>query len=277
MTEPMLQIEGLSLWISRKRERLPILEGLSFAVREGERWAVAGESGAGKSMTVHALSALLPRDRVTLEGKILFRDRDGTVTDLLALPYGQRQAFCARRVSLIMQDSMNALNPYMTIGRQWGNVLRLHGKAADPRQARRHIAAQLPQFGISDAGSLLEKYPHQISGGMRQRIVVAMALESPARILLADEPTTALDTVNQRRIVELIRRLCAERQLTLLYVSHNLGILASLCTHAMVMRRGRIVEQGPADGVFLHPERPYTRLLAEETGRLFEGGAPWNT
>lgn len=134
MTEPMLQIEGLSLWISRKRERLPILEGLSFAVREGERWAVAGESGAGKSMTVHALSALLPRDRVTLEGKILFRDRDGTVTDLLALPYGQRQAFCARRVSLIMQDSMNALNPYMTIGRQWGNVLRLHGKAADPRQ-----------------------------------------------------------------------------------------------------------------------------------------------
>ena len=112
---------------------------------------------------------------------------------------------------------------------------------------------------------------------MRQRIVIAMALESPARILLADEPTTALDTVNQRRIVELIRRLCAERQLTLLYVSHNLGILASLCTHAMVMRRGRIVEQGPADGVFLHPECPYTRLLAEETGRLFEGGAPWNT
>ena len=277
MTEPMLQIEGLSLWISRKRERLPILEGLSFAVREGERWAVAGEYGAGTSMTVHALSALLPRDRVTLEGKILFRDRDGTVTDLLALPYGQRQAFCARRVSLIMQDSMNALNPYMTIGRQWGNVLRLHGKAADPRQARRHIAAQLPRFGISDAGSLLEKYPHQISGGMRQRIVIAMALESPARILLADEPTTALDTVNQRRIVELIRRLCAERQLTLLYVSHNLGILTSLCTHAMVMRRGRIVEQGPADGVFLHPERPYTRLLAEETGRLFEGGAPWNT
>lgn len=261
MTEPMLQIEGLSLWISRKRERLPILEGLSFAVREGERWAVAGESGAGKSMTVHALSALLPRDRVTLEGKILFRDRDGTVTDLLALPYGQRQAFCARRVSLIMQDSMNALNPYMTIGRQWGNVLRLHGKAADPRQARRHIAAQLPQFGISDAGSLLEKYPHQISGGQLQRLAIARALLVRPELLVADEIVSALDVSVQNQILTLLADLRDQYGLSILFISHDLAVVRKLSDRLLVMRDGRLLGQGRPGRHWDAGADPYVREL----------------
>lgn len=277
MTEPILRVEGLSLWLSRKGERLPILKELSFSVGPEEKWAIAGESGAGKSMLIHTLTALLPREQVEVTGRILYRDRDGTVTDLLSLPYPRRQAFCAGRVSLIVQDAMNALNPHIRIGRQWSAVLRLHGKADDDRSAGQYIAARLPQLGLPDGEGFLEKYPHQISGGMRQRIVIAMALESPARIVIADEPTTALDTVNQRKTVDFIRRLCQERRLTLLYVSHNLGLLDALCTHALILRRGRAVELGRTDAVFRQPVHPYTRALTEQTGRLFERGTSWTT
>lgn len=274
MTEPILQVERLSLRLLGREGPRSILEELSFTVHQGEKWAIAGESGAGKSMTVHALSALLPRENVVVEGRVLYRDRDGTVTDLLSLPYPRRQPFCAQRVSLIPQDAMNALNPHVRIGRQWCNVLRLHRKETDGRRARQYMEAQLSRFGLPEGENLLEKYPHQLSGGMRQRIVIAMALESPAKIVIADEPTTALDTINQRKIVDLIRQLCEERRLTLLYVSHNLGLLNALCTHALILRRGRAVELGRTDAVFRRPQHPYTGVLVEQTGRLLGGGAP---
>ena len=320
--EILLEVRDLSLWIRQGKCEISILDHLNFRICRGESWGIAGESGAGKSMTIHALTGLLPQGNVRMEGEILYSDRSERKTDVLRLSGEARQRYCCGQISLILQDSMNALNPYETVEKQWGRVIRLHrGRDEDVWE---HMIRLLPAFGLSgedssddavrwkcvgnwegsrnqkdsksrekienredaghrkkteneeDVGSredairLLKKYPHQISGGMKQRIAIAMALESPAELLIADEPTTALDALNQRRIADLIRTLCRERNLTLLYVSHNLGILKELCTHVMVMRDGKIVEQGRAEEVFGNPKHPYTKQLISQTRELQE-------
>lgn len=302
--EILLEIKNLSLWIRQGKKEISILDHLNFRICRGEFWGIAGESGAGKSMTIHALTGLLPQGNVRMEGEILYSDRTGRQTDVCKLSGEERQQYCSAQTSLILQDSMNALNPYETVEKQWGRVIRLH-RGRD-EEIREHMIRLLPAFGLlgadpaentesrkeagnrKEAGSreeagnqknsgsredairLLKKYPHQISGGMKQRIAIAMALESPAELLIADEPTTALDAPNQRRIIDLIRKLCLERNLTLLYVSHNLGILKELCTHVMVMRDGKIVEQGRAEEIFKNPQHPYTKQLINQTRELQE-------
>lgn len=264
MTEPVLVVRGLNLDIRRGKSLIPILRDVSFELLPGHFTGIAGESGAGKSMTMYCLTALLPRHTCEVRGEILFREADGSYTDIMKLSWARRQPYCAGKVSLILQDAIDALNPFERIERQWGDTIRRHGRRAD----REALIQTMETFGIPGSAETLGKYPHQLSGGMRQRIAIAMALESEGSILIADEPTTSLDTINQRRVVEYIVKLARERGLSMLYITHNLGIVRSVCDEMIVMRDGRIVEQGGVDQLFSNPAEAYTRQLIEGTRSL---------
>lgn len=270
MTEKreLIRITDLSVSIKKGRGEIPVLKGVSFVICEGERWAIAGESGAGKSMTMHAMTALLPEGSARISGHILFRTDDDEWVDLLDLPYKKRHAFIAERIALIFQDSISVLNPNERIERQWQDTIYLHRPGISKEEAEKHISERMDIFGVPGGKETLGKFPDQLSGGMRQRISIAMALESPARILIADEPTTALDAISQRNTIEFIRELVESRKMTLIFISHNLGILQYICDHAIIMKDGRIVEQGTAEEVFCHAKASYSKQLVEETVKI---------
>lgn len=261
----LLKVEHLSVWIQNGSTEICVLRDVSFSVREGERWAIAGESGAGKSMTMNAIAALLPEGSTKYDGRILFRLPDDSWQDLLAMPYRQRRAFLSEQIAIIFQDSINALNPNERIRKQWGETVRLHRGSMPPGKLEEHLFAQMEIFGIRGGAETLRKYPDQLSGGMRQRIAIAMALESRAKILIADEPTTSLDAISQRNTIEFIRMLLEKEGWTILFISHNLGLLQSICDHVIIMKDGSIVEQGLAEELFYCGKDAYTRKLVEET------------
>lgn len=269
MTEqkPIIKIEHLYLGMVKGKEEKSILEDVNLEIQKQERWAIAGESGAGKSMTMYALTALLPERNTVLSGKILYLEKDGSYTDILKLPFQKRTEYCSRKVSIIFQDSINALNPFERIRTQWAETIRLHHAEIKKRDVDDYITERLKLFGITDPDAA-KKYPHQLSGGMKQRIAIAMALESEAELLIADEPTTSLDAVNQRKIVSFIQNLCTQRKLTLLYISHNLALLDEICTHAAILKNGSIVETGSREQVFHAPKSEYARRLLRETLEL---------
>lgn len=291
----ILKVENLSVQVINGRKRIDIVKNVSFEVKEGERWAVAGESGAGKSMTMKAITALMPQGSTAVSGKILFRtdaadtdaaDTDNTGTDaagqkyteqgntdqgwqdLLALPYAKRHAFVARHVAIIFQDSINALNPNERIIRQWSETVRLYEPGIGNEELEKHLLSRMDIFGVRGGKETLYKYPDQLSGGMRQRIAIAMALESPARLLIADEPTTSLDAINQRSTVDFIQKLLNRSGRTLLYISHNLGLLQYICDHIIIMKDGYMIEQGTTDEVFFNGKEDYTRQLVRETMKI---------
>ncbi len=264
-----IQLKHYNLWIRKGHRETQILKDLCLTIRKGERWGIVGESGAGKSMTMYSLTALLPEKSTRTEGSILFRTAEGTWEDLFSVPYKDRQKYCAEKTALILQDSIHALNPYEKIGTQWKETMRFHHPELPREQESDQLLERLDRFGIQGGQEIFYKYPHQLSGGMKQRIAIGMALESKARILIADEPTTSLDAINQRKVVDYIRLLCEERGLTLLYISHNLGIIQKLCTHAVVMKDGEMIETGTVWEIFDQPKMPYTKKLLEETRRLY--------
>lgn len=268
MTEPILIVRNLCLDILNGRRAVPILRDVSFEVCEGETWGIAGESGAGKSMTMYCLTSLLPRHTSRIRGEILFREENGAYANLLEVPWRDRRRYCACKTCLILQDSINALNPFESIRTQWRETVRLHRPDMNGAAVEAHLLAQLEAFGIPGGAEVLGKYPHQLSGGMRQRVAIAMALESQAKILIADEPTTSLDTINQRKVVDFIAGLCRSRGLTMLYITHNLGIIQAVCGYVMVMKDGMIAEQGETVAVFSNPGSEYARQLLDETRRL---------
>lgn len=270
MTEKkeILRIENLNITIKNGSKRFHVLKDVSFTVREGERWAIAGESGAGKSMTMNAMTSLLPEESTEMTGKILFSKKDGGWQDLLALSYKERRKFVSEQIAIIFQDSINALNPNERIMKQWEETIRLHRPSLSQAELENHILDQMDIFGIRGGRETLQHFPDQLSGGMRQRIAIAMALESQARILIADEPTTSLDAISQRNTIEFIRKLLETKQWTLLFISHNLGILQSMCDHIIIMKDGAIVEQGTTDDLFYHPKETYTRQLVRETMKI---------
>ncbi|MBQ3333996.1 MAG: ABC transporter ATP-binding protein [Eubacteriaceae bacterium] len=275
MTErqPVIEIKDLNLHIARGNRDVHILKNMSHTIYPGEIWGIAGESGAGKSMTMYAMLSLLPERRTTLTGNIRYLEPDGTYTDLLTMPFQERGRYCANKVSLILQDSINALNPFECIETQWTETVLLHRPDADRERIPGHIERLLRRFGIPSGKTVMKKYPHQLSGGQRQRIAIAMALESGADILVADEPTTSLDTINQRKIIDFIVGLCEKNHLTMLYITHNLGIIQEICTHVAVMRYGEVIERGTIDEVFGSPKADYTKSLIAETLKL-KGGDP---
>ncbi|MGH2918602.1 MAG: ABC transporter ATP-binding protein [Solirubrobacteraceae bacterium] len=266
MSAPTLHVDGLEVTFHTRRGTVPAVRGVSFQIAPGERVGMAGESGAGKTATALALTGLLaPTARVT--GRVVFQGRDVGGPDSPA-----RRALRGRHVGTIFQDPLSSLNPALTVGYQIAEPLRAHMRC-NRAAARRRCVDLRRQVGIPDPERNAVEYPHRVSGGMRQRAMIAMALACEPELVVADEPTTALDVTIQAQILELLVRLCDERGTALLLITHDLGVLAGVAQRILVMHDGRLVEQAAVDDLFYRPAHPYTRALLESAA-LSPGGRP---
>jgi peptide/nickel transport system ATP-binding protein len=252
-----LAVDQLRLRVGATR----ILRGVSLRIAPGEVHGLIGESGAGKSMVGRAILGVLPRGAVIDGGAIRFAG-----DDLLGLSERARRDLLGRGIALIPQDPMAALNPVRRIGTQITDGLRLR-LGMTPRVAHRHAAELLAQVQIREPERVLRQYPFELSGGMRQRVLIAMAFSCQPSLVIADEPTTALDVTVQRQILQLMRRMQHDLRTALLFITHDLGVVAKLCDQVSVMHAGRVVEAGSAADVFAAPAHPYTRALFAATPR----------
>jgi ABC-type glutathione transport system ATPase component len=251
----LLAIKDLTIALPPGADRPLAVEAVSLEVNPKEIVCIVGESGSGKSLTAHAVMALLPRGVKAAGGSILF---DGT--DLLREPPELLRKRRGRDIAMIFQDPMAALNPVLGIGRQVTEQIRAHRDISESA-ALKQAAGLLAEMGLKDIASLLKAYPHQLSGGQRQRVMIAMALSLSPRLLIADEPTTALDVTTQAQILKLIRRAQAEREMSVLFITHDFGVVADMADRVAVMRHGRVVESGATARVLGEPAHSYTRAL----------------
>ena len=257
---PLIDIRDLTIRLQTQRGPALAVQGVSFQIERGQALGLIGESGCGKSITAMALMGLLP-ESAQASGSVRFQDQE-----LLTLSERQWRSLRGNRIAMVFQEPMTALNPVHTIGHQIAEPMRLH-QGLSATAARDETIALLARVGIAQPGQRFDAYPHQFSGGQRQRITIAMALACGPDLLIADEPTTALDVTLQRQILELINELVAERNMALLLISHDLGLISQNVDHMLVMYGGRIVESGATADVFEHMAHPYTRgLLAARPG-----------
>ncbi|MBU2286928.1 MAG: ABC transporter ATP-binding protein, partial [Gammaproteobacteria bacterium] len=250
----LLQVDNLHIQLQTQRGPAEAVRGISFALERGDTLGIVGESGCGKSVTVQALMGLLPAN-AKLSGSIRF---DGT--ELIGLPERNYREIRGNRIGMIFQEPMTALNPVHTIARQVGEPLRLH-RGLSAAEARKAALALLKRVGIPDASSRLDAYPHQFSGGQRQRIGIAMALACEPDLLIADEPTTALDVTIQAQILELMRELQDETGTAIVLITHDLGVVANIADEVAVIYQGEIMEAGTVDEIFKSPSHPYLKGL----------------
>jgi peptide/nickel transport system ATP-binding protein len=251
----LLAIKDLTIALPPGADRPLAAEEVSLEVSPREIVCIVGESGSGKSLTAHAVMGLLPRGVAATGGSILF---DGS--DLLREPPEALRKRRGRDIAMIFQDPMAALNPVLTIGRQVTEQIRAHEDISEAAALKR-AAGLLAEMGLKDVATLLKAYPHQLSGGQRQRVMIAMALSLSPRLLIADEPTTALDVTTQAQILKLIRRLQETREMSVLFITHDFGVVADMADRVVVMRHGRVVESGATARVLGQPDHSYTRAL----------------
>jgi oligopeptide/dipeptide ABC transporter ATP-binding protein len=252
----LLKVDNLAVEFRTSLGVARAVNGVSFAVEPGEAVGIVGESGSGKSVTAMAVMRLLPAaTAIVSSGRIVFEG-----TDLLTLGEEPMRRLRGSAIGMVFQDPLSALNPALTVGRQLTEGPKVHLGMSD-KQARAHAVDTLKLVGIPDPESRLSAYPHQLSGGMRQRVMIAQAIVCRPRLLIADEPTTALDVTVQAQILDLVRRLQRELDLAIVWISHDLGVVAGLCDRALVMYGGRVVERAPIDDLFARPRHPYTRAL----------------
>jgi len=262
-SRPLLEVRDLSVTFrARGRREVKAVDGVSLDVAAGATVGIVGESGSGKSVMSLAAMGLLGRRGVTISGSVRF---DGE--DLLNMPQDELRALRGKDIAMVFQDPMSSLNPVLTIGRQLTEILERH-RGLRGRDARDVAAELLLSVGIGDALRRLKTYPHQLSGGMRQRVMIAMALACQPRLLIADEPTTALDVTISAQILELLRSLVVGSQTALVLITHDLGVVAGLCEQVHVMYSGRIVESAPRRPLFAAPQHPYTTGLLASVPRL---------
>ena len=259
----VLSVDGLCVSVATEAGLKPLVNDLSFSLRRGETLAIAGESGSGKSITSLAIMGLLPPPAVRVTGGSV---RLGE-TDLLALPEGRMRALRGSRVAMIFQEPMTSLNPVMTIGTQLVEAIRAH-ESMSRAKARAAALAALKSVRISQPDERLDQYPHQLSGGMRQRVMIAMALSCKPSLLIADEPTTALDVTIQAQILQLIRQLQQELGMAVIFITHDMGVVAEVADRVLVMYRGDKVEEGESGNVFAAPQHAYTRALLSAVPKL---------
>ncbi len=262
MAAPLLAVEDLEVRFQTARGTVHAVNGISFDISPGETLGIVGESGCGKSVTSLALLGILARNGRVTGGRALFGDRD-----LLQLDDAELRAIRGREIAMIFQDPMTSMNPVLTIGRQIREPLETHF-GLDRKEADARTVELLDQVGIPSPDLRLKDYPHQFSGGMRQRAMIAMALACEPKLLIADEPTTALDVTIQAQILSLLRDLVAERDTALIMITHDLGVVAGMCERVNVMYGGLFMETGSADAVFARPRHPYTLGLLQSVPRL---------
>ena len=262
MADPLLVIEDLALTVPHGAGERRILDGVSVALYPGEVMGLVGESGSGKSMTALTVMGLLPRAATVRGGRIWFDGRD-----LLALSGGGMRAVRGRQIAMIFQNPRAALNPLMRAGNQVARVVRLRQNLSTGAAYEKALEL-LQHVGIPDAATRARAYPHQLSGGMAQRVLIAMMLACQPRLLIADEPTTGLDVTIQAQIFELIKAIQAETGATLLLITHDLGVVSEVCQRVAVMYAGQIMETAPTEELFARPRHPYTQMLMNSIVRV---------
>src|SRR5680860_465637 len=263
----LLSVRDLSVAFGvRGQPKVRAVDEVSFRIRPGEHVGLVGESGSGKSVTSLAIMGLLPKRAVQIGGEVLYNNEN-----LLELAPNKMTALRGRDIAMVFQDPMTSLNPVIPVGTQVGEIIERHF-GVKKKESRNVAGDLLAKVGIPDPVRRLKEYPHQLSGGMRQRVMIAMALACEPRLLIADEPTTALDVTIQAQILELLKLLVAETGAALLMITHDLGVVAGLCDRVHVMYSGKIVERASAEELFANPQHPYTEALLASIPRLDEEG-----
>lgn len=269
--DPILSVRNLQVSFPTARGVLQAVRGISFDVRPGQVFGMVGESGCGKTATGRALLRLIPPPGRISAGSIVYRGKD-----LLTLSGTQMRRLRGRRIAMVFQDPSAALNPVFTIGQQLTGVIR-HHFITSAAEARRRSIGLMDELGLPAPEQMFARYPHQLSGGMQQRVMLAMALAAEPDVIIADEATTALDVTIQAQIVELLLRLRRERGLTIIFITHDLGLVAEICDQVAVLYMGRIVEEGDVDSIFHNTRHPYTRGLMAAMPSEATWGQPLNT
>lgn len=272
----LLEVRDLSIAFETPQGAVQAVHGVDLSVDRGEILGLVGESGSGKSITMRALMGLLPQ-AARVSGSASFLGRE-----IVGSPERSMRAIRGARMSMIFQDPMTALNPVMTIGAQIVEAIRIHDRSVSAKVARDRAVQLLTDVAIPSPGQRIDQYPHQFSGGMRQRAVIAMAIANRPDLIIADEPTTALDVTVQAQILDLLKNLCTEHGVGMVLITHDLGVVAGIAQDVCVMYAGSIVERGPVENIFYAPSHPYTRgllgslpKLTGEIGRLVDiGGVP---
>jgi len=263
-SEPLLRVENLDIrFRPADRPEVHAVKRASFSIQQGETLAIVGESGSGKSVTALAFTRLLPEPPAHINGAIWLRDRN-----ILTLSEKELRRVRGKEIAYVFQDPMTSLNPVFTVRWQIAETIKLHRPDVARRAVDDEIVYWLDQVGIVNALARLKAYPHELSGGMQQRVMIAMALAARPALLVADEPTTALDATVQKQIIELLARLQAEHRMAIVLITHNFHILAGLAHRVVVMFRGEIVEQGLTDTVLHRPQHPYSKALIDCVPRI---------
>jgi len=260
----ILSIKQLVTSFDSDQGRTSVLDRISFDLLRGETLGVVGESGCGKSVTALSIMRLLPQPGGRIDSGSIYYDG----RDLTKLPPQEIQRIRGNRIGMIFQEPMTALNPVHRIGKQLGEVYRIHFPKMSMQEITNSSMAMLEKVGIPAPDKRLREYPHQMSGGMRQRIMIAMALSCKPDILIADEPTTALDVTTQNQILGLMRELQRDINMSIIFITHDLGVIAEMCDRVIVMYAGRIAEQAPVRELFRSPRHPYTQGLLESIPRM---------
>jgi peptide/nickel transport system ATP-binding protein len=274
MPEDLLSVSELSVRFHTDAGPANAVAGLSFGIAEGETLAIVGESGSGKTVSALAIMGLVPRPPGEIAaGQILFRRRSGDRQDLLQLSQAKLRQIRGNEIAMIFQEPLSALSPVFSVGEQIAETIRLH-QGKNRAEAMRIAVRMLGSLGISEPELRARSYAHQISGGMAQRVMIAMALACRPRLLIADEPTTALDVTIQAEILDLIGRMKREIGMAVLFITHNLGVVAEIADRVAVMYAGRLVEEGPTEAVFITPRMPYTSGLLASVPRLVTDEGP---
>ncbi|MFH1138005.1 MAG: ABC transporter ATP-binding protein [Pseudomonadota bacterium] len=265
LESPLLTIDNLSLAFDTYQGRAWVLDHVSLFVRPGEVLGLVGETGCGKSVCAKSILRLLPEPPArVLGGKIIFHGED-----LLALPLKRLRRIRGRGISMIFQEPMSSLNPVFTVGNQMTEIVRLH-QGVKAQAARDVCIDMLARVGLPDPGDALAKYPHELSGGMRQRVMIAMDLSCRPELLLADEPTTALDVTVQGQVLDILADLTAQQNTAVIFITHDMGVVARLCRRVAVMYAGQLVETAPVKALFAAPGHPYTKGLIDSVTALEE-------
>src|SRR5271167_3925387 len=277
MAEPILSVRDLKTYFLADEGTVRAVDGTSFDLFPGQTLGIVGESGCGKTVAARSILRIVERPGRIMSGEILLRRADGSVVDLTQLPVdgAQMRAIRGGEIGLVFQEPMSSLSAFHTIGNQLIEAIRLHAPLSK-RAARARAIELLAMVGIPRPEQRIDAYSFELSGGLRQRVMIALALAAEPRILIADEPTTALDVTTQAQILELIRRLQQQRELAVILITHDMGVIAEMADDVVVMYLGKEVENGPVDAIFHAPRHPYTRsllrsipsVLAEPRARL---------
>jgi oligopeptide transport system ATP-binding protein len=259
---PLLSVRDLAVQFKTRKSTIRAVNGVSFNLEAGETLGIVGESGCGKSVTSLAMLGILPKAGRVTSGEVMFED-----VDLLKVPGSELRQIRGNDIAMIFQDPMTSLNPVLTVGRQVTEALRKHLDMSKD-EANKEAISLLERVGIPAAEDRVRDYPHQFSGGMRQRVMIAMAISCRPKILIADEPTTALDVTIQAQILEVLKQLVAEENMALILITHDLGVVAGTCGRTNVMYAGRFVESAPTRKLFAKPRHPYTLGLLKSVPRL---------